>query len=348
MTTPTEPFDPPDGCDGGCAVFPKDRATRVDDGTRIAWTLLAPAEGVPRRVPVLAVNGWSCSDSYWVHIAPALAARGHPVLLVDARGHAASGLPRAPGRGARDLRPEDITILRMAQDLRAVLDDADLDHVLVMGHSMGVQLGLEVDRLIPERVAGLILIAGSYENPLKTFMGLPVADLAFPVAKAAVLALPAPLTRLALQPARLSAVATRLARLAQASGPKASVADMAPYLRHIARADTAVMFRTLDAMRNHSAADHLRHITSPTLILAAGKDTFTPPRCSAHMADRIPDADVHWFPDAHHTLPIEEPIEIVEVIDEWYGRCVAPETPARTKRRGKKGTGRGRRTGTVR
>lgn len=341
MTSPA-PFDPPDGSDDGCAVFPKDRATRVDDGTRIAWTLLAPAEGITPRVPILAVNGWSCSDSYWVHIAPALVALGHPVLLVDARGHAASGLPRSPGRGARDLLSEDITILRMAQDLRAVLDDAGLERALVMGHSMGVQLGLEVHRLIPARVAGLVLIAGSYENPLKTFMGLPLADLAFPMAKAAVLATPAPLTRLALQPARLSVIAAWLARMARASGPKATSADMAPYLRHIARADTAVMFRTLEAMRNHSAADHLRHISVPTLILAAGKDTFTPPRCSDHMADRIPDADVHWFPDAHHTLPIEEPVEIVEVIDEWYTQRVPPSAPSPPKKRGGRRTRRGR------
>ena len=318
------PFDPPEGADAGYAVFPKDRATRVDDGTRIAWTILPPGPDAPRRAPVLAVNGWSCSDAYWVHVAPALAALGPPVLVVDARGHGASGLPRHPGRGARGLEPGDITIGRLARDLHAVLDEADVDQAVVLGHSMGVQVALELHRLAPDRVAGLVLVAGSYENPLKTFMGLPVADLVFPVGKAAVLSTPAPVLRLAMAPARASAVAAWLARQARAAGPKARTEDMAPYLLHIALADTAVMIRTLDAMRRHSAADHLRHVRAPALVLAASRDTFTPPACSTRMFERIPTAEIQWFPEAHHTLPIEEPDGIVAAVDEWYGRRVEP------------------------
>ncbi len=164
--SPTDtPHDPPDGIDSGYAVFPKDRTTRVDDGTRLAWTVL-PAEGGGERTPVLAVNGWSCTDAYWVHIAPALAALGHPVVVVDARGHAASGLPRAPGRGARGLRPEDISSERMARDLLAVLDETDLHEVVVMGHSMGVQIGLELDRPDPDRVAGLVGTGADGHEPV--------------------------------------------------------------------------------------------------------------------------------------------------------------------------------------
>lgn len=324
MAPTSLPYDPPLGHDAGFALFPKDRRTRVSDGTTIAWTLLTAADGAVARHPVVAINGWSCSDAYWVHIAPALAAAGHPVLLIDARGHGASGLPRHPGRGARDLHPDDITIGRLARDLVEVVDAAGLDRTVLMGHSMGVQVALELDRAAPEPVAGLVLIAGSYENPLKTFMGVPFADAVFPMAKLAVSTVPAPITRLAMQPARLTAFGAWAAKQARATGPKAKAADMAPYLRHIAAADTAVMIRTLDAMRRHSAADHLRQVKVPTLILAAERDTFTPPRCSTHMFERIPTAEIHWFPDAGHTLPIEEPDAIVAHIVEWHDRRVEP------------------------
>ena len=90
----------------------------------------------------------------------------------------------------------------------------------------------------------------------------------------------------------------------------------------------AVMIRLIDAMRRHSAADHLRRVEAPTLILAAGHDTFTPPRCSQHMFERIPTAEIQWFDDAGHTLPIEEPDAIVAHIDEWYSRRVAPDASA--------------------
>jgi len=326
--TASEPFTPAPGGDAGYALFPKDRRTAVSDGTPIAWTLLPAADGAPPRLPIVAANGWSCSDAYWAYIAPALAAAGHPVLLVDARGHGASGLPRHPGRGARKLRPEDVTISRIATDLVEVADDAGFDRFLLIGHSMGVQTSLEAHRLAPDRVAGLVLVAGSYENPLRTFMGMPLLDAVFPFAKFAVAATPPELTWLAMQPARLTAFGAWAARRARATGPKAKAADMAPYLRHIAAADTAVMIRAVDAMRRHSAADHLRHIQAPTLILAAGRDTFTPPACSQHMFQRIPTAEIQWFDDAGHTLPIEEPDAIVAHVDEWYERRVAPHLTA--------------------
>ena len=333
-TVPALPYLPPDGADSAYAVFPKDRRTVASDGTTLAWTLLPAAPGVAERTAVVAVSGWFCSDAYWAHIAPALTRLGHPVLLVDTRGHGASGLPRHPGRGARGLRNEDLAIGRIAADIWEVVDAAGIDQAVVMGHSMGVQVALEADRLAggraaaqpgraPGRVAGLVLIAGGYENPLKTFWGLPVADRAFPLAKLAAASTPAPLLRLALQPARLTAVGAWAARTARATGPKAQAEDMAPYLLHMASADMAVMVRLIDAMRRHSADDHLREVTAPTLVLAAGRDTFTPPRCSQHMFERIPAAEIRWFDDAGHSLPIEEPAAIVAHVDEWYGRRVA-------------------------
>ena len=57
-----------------------------------------------------------------------------------------SGLPRHPGRGARNLRDEDVAIPRLAADLLAVLDDAGVDRVVLVGHSMGVQTSLEAYR----------------------------------------------------------------------------------------------------------------------------------------------------------------------------------------------------------
>lgn len=318
------PFTPPDGCDASYALFPKERRTRASDGTPLAWTLLPPAAGAPPRLPVVTASGWSCSDAYWAHIAPRLTALGHPVVVFDARGHGASGLPRPPGRGGTGLRPEDVSIRRLAADLVEVADAAGAERALLLGHSMGVQVALEAHRLAPRRVAGLGLVAGSYENPLRTFFGLPLADIAFPFAKVAAATAPAPLVRLAMQPARLTAFGAWAAKQARATGPKVRPTDLAPYLRHIAATDMAVMVRVIDAMRRHSAADHLRAVDVPTLVLAAGRDTFTPPRCSQRMFERIPTAEIHWFDDAGHTLPIEEPEGIVERLDEWYRRRVAP------------------------
>jgi len=321
-------WNPTEGNDAPYVRFPKTHRVVVDDGTTIAYAVLEPARRRGRRRPtVLFVNGWSCSDVYWADILPALRAAGHRCLIADTRGHGASGLPRAPGRGARNLRADDLSIPRMAADFLQVLDDAGADEAIVAGHSMGVQIALEVYRAAPDRVSGLVLVAGSYENPLRTFYGTPLLEAAFPVGRA-LMAVAPELIRPIWRTIGYKTSGYYGAKLIQAVGPKATADGLHPYLLHLAAADPAVMVRAVDAMRRHSAADLLRRIDVPVLILAADQDHFTPPRCSREMFERIPTAEIRWFADAGHTLPIEEPDEIVATIEEWSARRI--ERPAAT------------------
>jgi pimeloyl-ACP methyl ester carboxylesterase len=83
-----------------------------------------------------------------------------------------------------------------------------------------------------------------------------------------------------------------------------------------------VLFKMAGGMRKHSAAGLLPTIDVPTLVVAAGKDTFTPPRCQKAMYEAVPDAEIVWFRDAGHTLPIEEPEAIAESLLEFLERRV--------------------------
>src|SRR5438445_272281 len=79
------------------AVFPKGRHIHASDGTPLAYTVV----GAGDRIPVVFVNGWTCSDAYWVGVGPDVIAAGHPAVFLDTRGHGESGLPRPPGLCAR-------------------------------------------------------------------------------------------------------------------------------------------------------------------------------------------------------------------------------------------------------
>ena len=132
--------------------------------------------------PILFVNGWSCSDAYWVAIGPGMVDDGHPAIFMDTRGHGESGLPRDPGFLARNLRTEDVSAWRLGRDVLEVIEDAGFDRVALAGHSMGVQIIVEACRQDPSRVAALFPVAGTFENPVKTFADLPVLDRIYPVA----------------------------------------------------------------------------------------------------------------------------------------------------------------------
>lgn len=323
-----EPWEPEPGTDESYSLFTKDRRVVTDDGTPLAYTVRG-ADG--DRIPVLFANGWSCSDAYWGEVLPTLQDAGHPCILPDTRGHGRSGLPRPPGRGARNLTIDDLAMSRIGRDLLTVLDDSGFDEVLVLGHSMGVQSTLELYRLAPERIAGMVLVAGTFENPARTFYGTSIGDHVFPAMAATVRYLPELLKPIqaTIGPAAIGHAGARLAR---AAGPKTTAEALHPYLLHIKAVDLAVLILMAGAMRAHSAEDLLDGIDVPTLLVAAGKDLFTPARCSETMHHRIAESELVTFPDAAHTLPIEEPAALAAAIEDFVARRLAPPPKRRPRR----------------
>ena len=313
------PWVPDPDSDQAYALFGKEHRVSADDGTPIAYTVRNPNGD---RVPLIFASGWSCSDAYWAGILPALQERGHPCILPDTRGHGLSGLPRDPGRGARNLTVHDVSMSRLGRDMVSVLDASGFDRAVVIGHSMGVQTGLEVYRQIPDRVAGLVLVAGTFENPASTFYGLPILNYSVPVFRTLMRWVPE-----VVKPIQASigppSVGHFGARMARAAGPKSTAEGLLPYLLHIKAVDMPVMTLMAAAMRDHSAADLLPRITAPTLVISAGSDRFTPARCSEVMHHRIEGSEMVTFPDGHHTLPIEEPEAIARAIDDFTTRRVA-------------------------
>jgi pimeloyl-ACP methyl ester carboxylesterase len=315
-------WQPSPGGDDRYAAFTKEARVVVSDGTPIVYARREPRASTTRRASMVFASSLSCSDLYWSDVVPRLVDAGHVCVVPDTRGHGASGLPRPPGRGARDLTLEDMSVKRMALDLIEVLDDARIDEAIVVAHSMGAQVALEVYRLRPDRVLGLVLVAGSCDSPLDSVYGHRVVSAMLPVSRAVMNAAPEILQPI--WPLLGTKHAGYLgARLCGAAGPKTSADRFHPYLLHLAESDPAVLLRALESMRRHSARDLLPRIDVPVLLLAAGKDNLTPRRCTEQLFQRIPTAEIRWFPDAAHTLPIEEPVAIVDAIEEWSGRRVA-------------------------
>lgn len=270
------------------------------DGTELAWT--AAGEG---DLTVVLANGIFCSDVYWTFLQPQLVEHGYRVVFWDYRGH---------GRSSPPADPDQVSVPSHARDLWAVADAAGANRAVLLGHSMGVQTILEAYRLAPERVAGLLPVAGAYEHPDRTFYGLPVLHLLLPVMGWWVTPVPAA-TRLAWQ--ALTAQVQLLdwsGRVSRMIGPDASHELMAEYFAHLATLDPLLCFRMLRAMGDHSARDLLPDVAAPTLVLAGGRDVMTPPGLARRMAAAIPDARLEVLPEGSHTLPIDDPDRFGELV----------------------------------
>lgn len=306
------------------AIFHKDRTTTASDGTRLAFTVVGGGD----RIPVACVNGWTCPDAYWVHIGPEVADAGHPCVFLDTRGHGQSGLPRRPGFCARNLRDEDVSVERLARDVLEVLDAAGIERAALVGHSMGVQVIFEAYRLAPERVAALVPIAGTFENPVRSFADLPVLDRLYPLADILFRSVPFELLRPVLARVNDPELGLKVVRVIRVAGPKVTAEHLAPHVAQIADINFSVLWRMMSSLRRHSTAALLPTADVPVLVLAGRRDLFTPPSVQEKMAATIPDAEIVWFEDSGHMLPVEEPEGIVAALLDFLDRRIDHATPA--------------------
>ncbi len=270
---------------------PEAHLTAARDGTRLHWT--STGTGSPT---VLLADGVGCAGYIWRFLRPELARR-HRVLHWNYRGHGQSEAPIDPAR---------ISIADCVDDLFVVLDAAGERRVVIMGHSMGVQVALEAHRREPERVAGLILVCGAPGRALDAIHDVPLAAAAFPYAQAAVARFPG-LSRLLFRSMVPTELSLKLALTFEVNEKMVAREDLVRYLEDLADIDPAVFVKLLGSAAQSDATDHLPSIAVPTLILAGERDTFTPMWLSVKMHAAIPASELLVLPGGSHVGPLEQP-----------------------------------------
>ncbi len=300
--------------DRGGHLWPKDREVVADDGARIRYTVRG-AEGGPW---VVLCSGYLCPDNFWGGVGAGLMER-HRVVVLNYRGVGASTHPRDPGWRTRNLSPHDYTIPRLASDVATVLDAEGARDVTPIGHSMGVQVALQLWRSRPELVHGLVLVTGPYASPLHTFYGSQLGARLFPFARLGVPLIPRPVQRTLTQATRLP-IALPVARLVRALGPDTPNEPMHDYLRHLARMDPMIAIKVAQGMHDYDAGPWLHRVDTPTLIVVGSRDTFSPPRIGEQLLAAVPDSELVTVAGGTHAALIEQPDEIHDAVADFVGR----------------------------
>jgi len=301
--------------------------TTARDGTRLHWSELG--SGSPA---VVLTDGIGCAGFVWRHL-EAVLARRHRVIHWNYRGHGRSATPRDAYRVALD---------DCVEDLLCVLDAAGEARAVLAGHSMGVQVSLEVHRRAPERVAALLLICGAPGHPLDTFHDSTALKLVFPFARSAVEKHPT-LARLVFKAVVPTEFAIELALTHEVNRARVDRADMVRYFADLAEIDPRLFVRMLASASETDSTDHLPHVDVPTLVLAGASDTFTPVHLSRAMHRAIPGAELVVIDGGTHVTPLEYPALVARHVRGFLARALRPPRAARAA--GPRGAARPRRAG---
>ena len=222
-------------------------------------------------------------------------------------------------------RPRDRARIRVedhVEDMLALMDHEGIDKALVACWSIGVNIGFEFAQRHPDRVAGLMAVAGVPGGTFGT-MGGPLRipkRLRHPVSVGAARALraAAPL----LNPiANSIPVNDRLSWLITHSGfmtPAAKAEVVTPMLSEFLRQDWRWYLGLAVAAAEHHTMD-LSFVQCPTTLVAGKHDVLTSMYDVIDTASKIPHAQITVLPGSHF-LPMEYPELISTALGELARR----------------------------
>ena len=289
------------------------RYVSAHDGTRIGYQVRGAGPCV-----VLA-NGLGGTYIAFRHLYDALGE--YRTICWDYRGLYTSAPPADPRAN---------TIAHQVDDLIAILAQERVDEFVIVGWSMGVQVGFETIRRHAARVRGMFAIDGTYGHPFRTVMGSRLIGRVIPM-----------LLRLVRAQAELAGRATKLI-----AGSDALIAAMkrvglvseaidveifravAAGFHHI---DWRIYSDLLTRLDEHDAEDVLATIDVPFAIATGDRDLMTPPATAEHMHRAIRGSRLVVIEGGSHYTPVEYPAILVDELGRLLDRIPGWQRAARAE-----------------
>ena len=212
---------------------------------------------------IILCDGIGCNGFVWSYLLNELTNVAN-VIHPHMRGH---------GQSQRPSRLENLTIEDFAKDLETIVQELcpSTQNLLLLGHSMGVQVTLEFIHRNRERVLGAVLICGSFEHPATSVHYEDRLARALPLLKRLTANIAKPLNAIWRTALNLP-VAFTVAKLTETHPDHTDRSIFEPYLAHLADMDLEVFFNTLDHANRHSARPYLSGLEMPILVVAGEDD----------------------------------------------------------------------------
>lgn len=241
-----------------------------------AGALPSPAqEGGSPPLTAVFVHGAGGNHSHWVHQVAYLTRRGLGAIAFDLPGHGRSG-----GEAQSSVAAYAACVHQAAT---AILPSGRRD-LVVVGHSMGGAVAIEMALGYPDRLAALVLVGTG--------------------------------ARLRVLPAALEKMARGerdCTLLKMAYSPSAPTDLLRRAEEEFSRVPVQVLYRDYSACDAFDRMAEVGSLRIPTLVLCGHDDLLTPPKYSSYLAERT-GGKLVLVPGAGHMVMLEQPQVVNEAI----------------------------------
>lgn len=255
--------------------------------------------------PIMVFNyGLVCSNHHWKYQTEYFDKLGYQILVHDYRGHFQS-------TGAHEVKK--ITFQQMARDVADLCAFLGIKKAVMLGHSMGVNICLQLAKDQPDLVSSMVLISGTFINVKDVMFDTNLMEFIAPLAAMGLEKYPKIFNAIWAN-AGASPVVRELIHLSGFNYKKTSKEFVEIYLNKVGQLGAEVFFQLFNEMTKQNIIGDIENMKMPTLVIGGHKDGVIPNHIQRTLSVLLPRSETYFLKDGSHVPQSDFPEMVNERI----------------------------------
>lgn len=256
--------------------------------------------------PMLVFNyGLVCSNHHWKFQTQYFDSLGYQILIHDYRGHFQS-------TGAHDVKK--ITFQQMAKDVADLCVFLEIKKAVMLGHSMGVNICLQLAKDYPELVTGMVLISGTFINVKDVMFDTNLMEFVAPIASLGLEKYPEVFKKI-WATGGMNPIVREIIHKTGFNHQKVSKEFIEIYLNRVGQLGAEVFFQLFNEMTKQNIIGNLEKMNVPALVMGGHKDNVIPNHLQRTLATLLPKSETYFMKTGSHVPQADFPEMVNERID---------------------------------
>lgn len=256
--------------------------------------------------PIMVFNyGLVCSNHHWKFQVDHFDKLGYQILLHDYRGHFQS-------TGIEHI--EKITFPQMAKDVNDLCEYLGIKNALMIGHSMGVNICLQLAKDYPVRVKGMVLISGTFMPVKDVMFDTNIMEFLTPFAMAGLERYPEFMKKF-WSTGGVNPLIKQIVHKTGFNYQKVSMEFIEIYLNRVGQLGIELFFQLFMEMTRQNIIGSLDQMQIPALVVGGYKDGVIPNHLQRTLASLLPKSETYFLKDGSHVPQADFPDLINERIE---------------------------------